>query len=106
MELVASLTVMLTALMASMFTALATLTGFTFLTFTFLVLPALLALTVLATIFVVILMTLPGAAIVRTGVSKAAAGAPVRANAEIASAKPKHADVTVFIKGSFREAAS
>ena len=53
MELVAFATVMFTALMASMFTALATLTGFAFLTFTFLVLPALLALTVLATVFVV-----------------------------------------------------
>jgi hypothetical protein len=36
--------------------------------------------------------------IVRAGASKAEAGAPDRANAEKASAKPKHADVIVFIK--------
>ncbi len=52
-ELVASVTVMFTALMASMFTALTTLTGFAFPAFTFLVLPALLALPVLAPVFVV-----------------------------------------------------
>ena len=52
-ELVAPVTVMFTALMASMFTALTTLTGFAFPAFTFLVLPALLALPVLAPVFVV-----------------------------------------------------
>jgi hypothetical protein len=52
-ELVAALTVMFTALVASMFTALATFTGFVFPAFTFLVLPPLFALTVLATVFVV-----------------------------------------------------
>jgi hypothetical protein len=43
-------------------------------------------------------MTLLGAVIVRAGVSKADAGAPDRANVEMASAKPKHADVIIFIK--------
>ncbi len=49
----AFVSVMFTALTASMFTTFATLAGFAFPAFTFLVLPALLAFPVLAPVFVV-----------------------------------------------------
>ena len=100
-ELVAPVTVMFTALMASMFTALTTLTGFAFPAFTFLVLPALLALPVLAPVFVVDLNDIIGRGYSEGGGLDADAGAPDRANVEMASAKPKHADVIIFIKSSF-----